>query len=541
MLLACVLVFPLLVLPACSPNDGGGSSPDQGQQLDTSRFVVAIEDEPDTVDFQCTSLYYTVANNVFNRLVETEADAEGNVWIAPSLAESWEVSDDGRSYTFHLRDGVTFSNGAALTSSDVLYSFTRLLTHPNSCNKDIVDDIVGADKLESGEADQLAGFEILSDKDFTITLNQPFEAFLSCLSMAGASIMDEETTEMAGDRFGKDPACTIGTGSFILRDWVPGKGMLLEANPNCFEGPPRCEGLDLRFLTEPEEVRALFESGELDILDLDDVPDSAEYYVHGDIYQDELYSVQRIGITYIALNESIAPLDDVRVRKALQLALDRSMLLDAVYSGRGLIENGIFPHGLYGFNPRLPDIPFDPEQAKELLREAGYPDGFDLVIGVRSSSTQPELTLVQLAAFMWDQIGVRASIAVMDEEEFMRLRKAGELACYTAMWTADYNDPDNFIYTFFGNRDNTVFRSICYQREDVMDRVHAARSIVDPEKRLLEYQDLEQIIAQDDAAWIPLFSRQRIYVISKRIEGVPVLWNGSMKSRYRELSVKETP
>ena len=125
-----------------------------------SHFLVSVEDEPDTVDFQCTTIYYTIAQNVFNRLVEMESDEKGDIEILPSLAESWEISDDGRTYTFRLRDDVNFSNGSPLTASDVEYTFTRLLTHPDSCNRDIVDGILGAEALMNGEADQLEGFQV---------------------------------------------------------------------------------------------------------------------------------------------------------------------------------------------------------------------------------------------------------------------------------------------------------------------------------------------------------------------------------------------
>ena len=343
-LLATFLLLAVALLcTACGGKEPPVASTQPAQQnLDTSRFLVAIEEEPDTVDFQCTSIHYTIATNVFDRLVEMRADESGNVKVMPSLAESWEESKDGKTYTFHLRKGVTFSNGAALTSSDVLYSFTRLLTHPDSCNQDIVQNIHGASELEAGKTKELEGFKVLSDSDFSITLERPFEAFLACLSMPGASIMDEDTTTAAGDRFGVDATCTIGTGPYILSKWEPGEGMLLVPNESCWDGLPKNAGLDLRFITDAEEIRMMFEKGKLDILDLDDQGSSAEYFIHGDIYQSRIQEVPQIGISYIALNESVAPLNDVRVRKALQLSLDRGTLLDIVYSGRGSLENGIF-------------------------------------------------------------------------------------------------------------------------------------------------------------------------------------------------------
>ena len=536
LLLAAALMLSLLS-GCASGSPAANPAPQSRDAQDRSGYLVAVEDEPDTVDFQCTTIYYTVATNVFNRLVEMAYDENGQVRVVPSLAESWEISDDCCSYTFHLRPGVRFSNGSALTAEDVRYSFTRLLTWPESCNRDIVDEIHGAQALMRGEADHLEGFEILSDLDFVITLDQPFQAFLACLSMPGASILDEATTREAGARFGNDPAWTIGTGAFILQEWERNVGMVLTANPNCWEGPPACEGLIWRFMTEPEEIRLLFENGALDLLDLDDLNNSAEFFLHGDIYQDRLYPVQRIAITYIALNEAVKPLDDVRVRKALQLALNRTVLLDAVYGGRGYLENGIFPRGLYGYNPELPEIPFDPDAARALLDEAGYPDGFELDFVVKTSSTQWEMTLANLVASMWEKIGVRTHLDMMEESEFMRLRKSGELPCYTAMWTADFNDPDNFIYTFFGSEENTRFRSLNYADTEVMERVRKARGIADGEKRIEEYQALEQRIIQEDAAWIPLFTRLHYYVAGERISGLRVSWNGSVKNNYRYISV----
>ena len=534
---ALLLIFFLMLPAVRSFAEPADFQPEQTAEPDRSRFLTAVEDEPDTVDFQCTSIHYTVAQNVFNRLVETVNDADGQREILPSLAESWQLSEDGCTYTFHLRKGVKFSNGAALTSSDVQFTFERLLTHPDACNQDIADKILGAEALMSGQAETLEGFQVISDLDFSITLEEPFAAFLASLSMPGASILDEATVQKAGDSFGTDPASTIGTGSYILREWTP-EGLILTANPKCFMGAPANEGLDLRFLTEPEETMTLFENGGLDILDLDEIGDYAEFYMHGDIYKDRLLTVPRIGISYIALNASVPPLDDVNVRKALQLALNREMLLDVVYSGLGEVENGIIPHGLYGYNPELPKIPYDPDEAAALLAAAGYPDGFDLTVQMKSSSTQWEMTLMRLAASMWEKAGVHAAIKVLDEDEFMRLRKKGELTCYTAAWMADFNDPDNFFYTFFGNRENTTNRSLCYADEAVMARVREARAITDRKKRVKEYRDLERIIAQEDAAWIPLHSRKRVYVLSDRVSGVKAYWNGSVKNMYRDVTIR---
>jgi ABC-type transport system substrate-binding protein len=194
---------------------------------------------------------------------------------------------------------------------------------------------------------------------------------------------------------------------------------------------------------------------------------------------------------------------------------------------------------VYGFNPDLPEIPFDQDRARALLRQAGYPDGFDLTFTVSAASSLGETALIRTAASAWEKIGVHTEIKLLPDSEFMRLRKSGELACYSATWTADFNDPDNFFYTFFGDRENTRFRSLCYPREEIMERVRDARTIADPEARIGEYRELEEIIVQEDAAWIPLFSRQYTYVTSERLEGFRSSWNGSVKNMYREMSIRE--
>jgi len=275
------------------------------------------------------------------------------------------------------------------------------------------------------------------------------------------------------------------------------------------------------------EQRLMFERGELDILDLDKLGDEAEYFVHGDIYRDRLYTAQQVDISYIALNQSVEPLNDVRVRKALQISLNRQMILDALYSGRGTVENGIFPHGLAGYNPDLEPIEYNPEEAKRLLAEAGYPDGFELEALVSSTAGRTRRSLMEMAATMWKEIGVELKISIVPDGEFMEKRTSGGAACYTATWSADYNDPDNFIYTFFGSWEHTLYRSLCYPDTETVKRVQKARSIQDEAERLTEYAALEKKIIREDASWIPLFSRIHLYVTGEKVDHFEAAWNGA--------------
>ena len=311
------------------------------------------------------------------------------------------------------------------------------------------------------------------------------------------------------------------------------------ANGDCWCGAPRCDGIEIYIVSDPEACRLRFEEGNLDLLDLESLGDDAEYFIHGDIYQPLLQQGPRVGITYVALNASVEPMDDARVRRAMQLALDRDSIMRVSCSGRGTVENGILPRGLIGHNPDLDEIPFDLDEAKRLLAEAGHDDGFELPMVMPDTANQSLRDVMNLLIFMWRRVGIYARVAYVSEEEFIEQRTAGQIACYAATWSADFNDPDNFMYTFFGSEANTRRRSLCYGNTEMMARVASARSIVDNAARVAEYRELERAIIQQDAAWIPLYSRQHYFAVSDRVDGFRVSWNGWSSNRYSGVAVLE--
>lgn len=509
--------------------------PDVG--IDTTNYLKIQDDNPDTVDPQATTEYYTVAMNIFDRLVEVKANGDGTSEIVPSLAKSWEISDDGLTYTFTLNEGVKFSNGADLTSSDVLYTIKRMLTYEKAVNDDIYDMIQGASDVAEGKTEELAGFKIIDDYNFSLTLEEPYGAFLACLTTPGASIFDEETTEQAGDQFGIDPAVTIGTGPFTFAAWEFNSELVLSANKDYWDGAPACEGLVLKVIPDEATARMMFENGELDILDMDNNASQLEYFLNNDAYQDQIVSGPRVGVYYICLNEKFTELSDARVRKALQYSIDRQAILDSLYAGKGQLENGIFPHGLIGYNADLPEIPYDVEQAKALLAEAGYPDGFEMELCYSSDAGQTTKDMLEIISAYWAEIGVTAKVTEVDEGSFYDMRAAGEIESYTSSWSADFNDPDNFIYSFFGNESNIERRGFGYSNTEAIARVAAARAIVNEDERIAEYQDLEKLIIQEDAAWVPLFSKEHLFVVNPAVSGFKVSWNGWSGNYYRNVSV----
>ena len=510
----------------------------KGVDVDTTGYLVAaLNADIQTADVQKTSKDYEVPFNIFDRLVDVEVGTDGNSKIVPSLAESWEISDDGLEYTFHLRQGVKFHNGNDFTAEDVAYTFHRMLTVEGGVNTEFIDQIKGADELLAGETDTLEGVEVVDDYTIKVTLKEPFAGFLASISSPGVSIYDSEATEAAGDQFGMDPAVTVGTGPFEFSSWSFNNQLVLTRNEDYWKGASGLPGVVIKIIPDTETQSMMFESGELDILDLDYAADSADRFT--ETYPDQIVQGPRVGIVYFTMNFNKEPFQDVRVRKAVQMSIDRQAILDALYGGRGQVEQGIFPHGLIGFNPDQEEIKYDPEAAKALLAEAGYADGFDMEIAADSSASDTMTMALEIVSDQLAEVGIRAEIKNYDESTWLETRKSGELGSFMSTWSADYNDPDNFIYTFFGNEEKTRIRSINYPDTEVMERVAKARTIVNEDERLAEYKALEEKLIHEDAAWVPMFSRLHLFAVSKRVQGFAPLWSGLSDQLFYNISLSE--
>lgn len=455
----------------------------------------------------------------------------------PSLAKNWNISDDGKVYTLHLQEGVKFSNGADFTAEDVEYSLTRILGVNGAVNGDFVSQIDGAEKVMDGESAELSGVKAIDDYTVEITLSEPYAGFLACLSSSPVCMMDKDTTETAGDKFGIDPSVTVGTGAFKMAEWTVNDSIVLTRNDNYWGGEVSLPGVLVKVIPDSETRNMMFKNGELDILDFDFMLD----YI--DIYKKEmpdiLHHTPRVGITYFTFNESMEPLNDVRVRKAVSMAINRREITDSLLGGVATVENGIYPRGLIGHNNNLPELKYDPEGAKALLAEAGYSNGFDMEISADSSASDSTKTIIEVISSQLNEVGINAAIKNYDESTWLASRKDGTLGSYMSTWTADYNDPDNFIYTFFGNENNTKLRSINYSDKSVMDRVSAARTIVNADERIKEYQELEKRIVTEDYAWLPMFSKEHYYGVNKGIEGFKPNWAGTSDMKFVEFSKKQ--
>ena len=523
----------VLGLTACG---GSGSGNNQQAPQDSSQTAAqagAVEEgllrtavlyDITTMDVTQTTDDYMVPMNVFDRLFETRT-VDGTAQVVRSLCEDYAVSEDGLTYDFTLKSGIVFSNGSALTASDVKYSFERLL-RTAAQNTDIPLEVVGGEALMNGQADSLEGFTVTDDTHFTVTLNAPNAGFLAELSAPAMSVVDAETMAEVKN-FGVEPSDTIGTGPYVITEWVANDHYTLVYNDKYWGETPTVQKVIVRVIPDPGTQNLMFRNGELDMIDLKSLDSAIVESTYKTEYKDSIITTPNVGLTYLLFNENNQYLSNVNVRKAIGMAIDVDTIISDLYSGNAIRENGMIPTGIWGHNDDLKGYAFDPEAAKKLLADSGYKEGqisFELSMdSTANSSTQ---LLYENISQQLEKIGIKANVRSYDHSSWLSLRNSGKMDSFVARWGMDYNDPSNIMYSFFGSESNTKMRSINYPDKDTIARVAAAPAIVDDDARMAEYQALEKKIIIEDAAWIPLFEELHLYCIGDRVAGFTPQWAG---------------
>ena len=478
-----------------------------------------------TMDVTKTTDNYMVPMNVFDRLFETRME-DGTAQVVGSLCTDYAVSDDGLIYNFTLRDGVVFSNGSPLTATDVQYSFERLLKAGGD-NMDIAEEIAGAAEVESGKSDTLSGFAMMDDLHFSITLQKPNAGFLAELSAPAMSIVDAETMEKVKN-FGTECADTIGSGPYLVTEWVANDHYTLEYNPKYWGEEPTVKKVIVQVIPDAGTQNLMFQNGELDLVDLKDQDSTIVESVYKTMYADQIVSTPKVGLDFLSFNENQEYLKDVRVREAIHMAVDVDTLISSIYNGDAVREAGIIPAGVWAHNSELEPVSYDPDGAKALLKEAGYKDGevsFELSMDNGTTDSNKKL-VYQAISEQLKAVGINATLKGYDHAVWLDRRNSGSMDSFIASWGMDYNDPANIMYTFFGSEKNTAQRSLNYQDKDIIDRVAAAPAITDDDTREKEYQDLEKKIIGEDFAWLPLYENLHLYCIGDRVEHFTPQWAG---------------
>lgn len=535
--LAAAAVFGMTACgQQADPSEGTVTGSASGDALSGVLRVAAAADMT-TMDVTKTTNDYMVPMNVFDRLFEVEVQPDGSSQIVPSLCADHTISEDGKTYHFVLKEGVTFSNGNPLTASDVQYTFEWLLT-AGGVNDDVALEVEGAQALKDGQADSLSGFHVINDRTFEITLTNANAGFLAELTGPAMSIVDGETMEQAKN-FGIACEDTIGTGPYKITEWVVNDHYTLEYNDRYWGEEPSAKKVIVSIIPDASTQNLMYQNGELDILDLENLDSAIVESTYKTVYADRLLKASRVGITYMSFNANNPYLSDVNVRRAIQMAVDVDTIVSSVYGGDAVVENGIIPTGVWGHNDDLQRAPFDVEGAKALLKEAGYAEGeISFEMAMDASSTGNLQLVYQIVQQNLKEIGIDAKIATYDASAWLDLRKSGQMDSFLGTWTMDYNDPANVMRTFFGSEQNAKIRSLNYADKAVMDRVAAASAITDDAKRMQEYQDLEKKIIMDDAAWLPLLGNVHLFALGERVESFVPYWAGFTNFYAKDVVLK---
>ncbi len=498
-------------------------------------LTVAQDTDPGTADVQLTTEEYFLPLNLYDRLVEAVTTGPLKSELQPGLAEKWDVSADGLKYTFYLRKGVKFHSGDVLTADDVIFTFDRMLDPATKAlNTDFLDMIAGAKERMDGKATSVSGLKKIDDYTVEITLAAPFAPFLANLATPAGSIYSKAATTKAGKDFGTKP---VGTGPFKLDSWTPDSELVLSAFDDYFRGRPKFDKLIMKIVPEPQTMALMFKKGDLDVFDLDFARSQIPEFKKDPQWKDRIVSGPRVGTYYMSINQAIKPFDNPKVREAIMYAIDRQTLIDKLYYGTGIPAKGILAPGLAGYNPDLPGFKYDPEKAKALLKEAGYPDGFEMTLN-QTTDSPTTLKMNEAVQAMLAQVGIKAEIKQMDSAAWSGTRKEGKLGSYTSSWSADYNDPDNFIYTFFAPR-NSVARSWNYQNKAVQDQLEKARTMTDMAARYKLYQEIEYTIVYKDFAFVPLFHLEHLFVVHPKVKNFKPSWNGWSNMPYYGIEIAD--
>jgi peptide/nickel transport system substrate-binding protein/oligopeptide transport system substrate-binding protein len=446
-----------------------------------------------------------IAAKLFNGLVRFNE----NLDIVPDIARSWNLSQDQLTYTFRLRRDVRFSNGRKVVAQDVKYSFERVLTPETKAPLTwVLDRIEGAGDFIAGKTASISGIQLVNNHTLTIKLQKPFGPFLSLLAMTTAYVVPREDVERLGRDFGTHP---VGSGPYVSTEWKHGQHLVLVAREDYFEGRPKLNGIFYRVI--PEDLTAVleFETGRLDAL----LIPSSEYarYTTDPAWRDQVYGRTGLDTYYLGLNCAKPPFNDLRVRKAANLAIDRLHILNTVFEKRGVLAAGPIPPGLWkskAWPQMLRGYGYDPKKAKELIRQAGA-EGKTIKIYIASD---PEvLDITEVIQSYLTAAGLKVEIVQLDWSALKQKVNEGEPEAFWLSWWADYPDPENFLYPLFhsasaGSGGN---RTRCLDPE--LDRlIETAQATMDEKQRYRLYRQAEDRIIQN-APWVFMWHRADYFVV----------------------------
>ena len=482
-----------------------------GEPLSPSRNALRIfGDFPTTLDpalvQDVTSAAYVV--EIYSGLVTLDAELE----VTPDLANAWDISSDGRTYTFHIREGARFHNGKAVTAEAIKFALERAcspqLDSPVALS--YLGDITGVAQVIEGDSQQISGIRVIDDLTLEITIDGPKAYFLSKLTYPVAFVVDSEDGRGGGSGF------PVGTGPFVLSQ-MDRDAIELERNAEFYGEQAKLDRVS--FVLRGGLPITMYETGQLNIAqvglaDIERVRDPAS------VLHDELVVVPSLDVQYVGFNVRMPPFDDANVRRAFLRATDTARLTEVVLKGTAVPARGIIPPGISAHDPTFQGLPYDPGAARQLIGESRYGSVENLppiTLHISGDVAGLPKSLEALLAIWQESLGVAVDVEAVEWAGFLDELDDRQYPMFFLGWVADYPDAHNFADMLFHS--HSIENHTGYASPDVDALLDRARQEQDEGRRDEIYRQVERRVIED-AVWVPLWHDQDYYVVKPYVKGV---------------------
>jgi peptide/nickel transport system substrate-binding protein/oligopeptide transport system substrate-binding protein len=497
------------MLCSCKRRSDGINAGSRDQQ--SSMLNIASTDEPKRLDPAFVKDLYEgiVSGLIYDGLVEFGSGSD----VKPGLADRWTLSPDGRTYTFHLRKA-TFHNGAPVTSADVRYSLTRVLwPQTNSDRKWVLDRIEGAKAVADGTTKTLSGLETPDIHTVKITLSEPYPVFLTMLAMPTAVIIPKDSAgrDKPDAAFNQNP---IGSGPWVMVKWLHDQRLQFVRNERYWAGAPRLKKLLFYIQSDESVQRKQFEVGNLDIYQVGFAVYSN--WMHDPAKRELTTSVQELRTDYIGFMNNKPSLSDVRVRRAISLAINRQMIFSNLQKERGVLAHGPVPPGIQGYDDSIKPLPFDPAAARKLITEAGATQ-LQLDFWYRDEALNSEIVTQVIKDLA--EIGVKVTPMPRDQATLRAAIWNGTPDLFLGSWTLDYPYIENALTPPFHSRNIPTQGNGSHFSDSQLDKIlDQAEHETNASFRIEKYREAERRVIEE-CPWVFLFHRKTYYAVRPEVTG----------------------
>lgn len=485
-------------LVGCSDDTGGkdsSGSDDSGGSKDTlvfGRGSDSVSLDPAAVTGGPS---FAVTKNIYETLVNFSYKNQSTEIVNTGLAKEWKISDDGKTYTFTLKEGIKFHDGSNFNAEAVVFNFKRWKEGEGEFP--YYPSMFGG----YGEDSVIKNVEAIDEYTVKFTLNRSMAPFLKDLAMSPFAIASPTAIKKFGEKFGRNP---VGTGPFKFVGWKPNNTITLEKNDDYFrEGLPKLERVIFKVIENNRARLTALENGEIDLL-LGLNPSDIGSVKKKDGLQAFYRPPMNVG--YLGLTVTRKPFDDKKVRQAMNYAINKQDIIGAFYTDKAQVAVSPLPETVQGFNDELEKYAYNPEKAKELLKEAGYPDGFEMELWAMPVPRPYMPDGKKIAQAMQEdlaKVGIKAEIISYDWATYLEKASKGEADAFLLGWTSDNGDADNFLYTLLSTNAIGSNNYTYYSNKKLDEILLKAQKTTDPEKRTEFYKKAQEIV-HEDAPWVPI-------------------------------------